>query len=188
MGREKKREFYENGVLDGVLDGAETEATPAQLLRLAIQRVYSQLSVNAGKPGASYQRAATGANMKQAPLKVMIVDDALIVRERFSQILNENHAVEIVGQAADAKQAMRILPTAQPDVMLLDLRLPDGSGLCVLRQLREAGSTCQVMMLTSDPYPHCRERCLAAGADYFFDKTEEFEQVIAELTRLSVNR
>lgn len=126
--------------------------------------------------------------MKQAPLKVMIVDDALVIRERFSQILNENQDLEIVGQAADTKQALRILPTAKPDVVLLDLRLPDGSGLRVLQQVRESGATCQVMMLTTDPYPHCRERCLAAGADYFFDKAEEFEQVIAELNRLSVNR
>ena len=130
----------------------------------------------------------SGANMRQAPLRVMIVDDAHWVRERFSQMLHENQALEIVGQAADTTQALRIFPTAQPDVMLLDLRLPDGSGLRVLQKLRESGSTCQVMMLTSDPYPFCRERCLAAGADYFFDKSEEFEQVVEELTRLSVNR
>lgn len=126
--------------------------------------------------------------MRQSLLKVMIVDDAQLIRERFSQLLSENRRFEIVGQAADTTQALRILPTAKPDVVLLDLCLPDGSGLRVLRKLREAGSTCQVMMLTSDPYPLCRERCLAAGADYFFDKTEEFEQVIEELTRLSVNR
>jgi DNA-binding NarL/FixJ family response regulator len=124
--------------------------------------------------------------MRQAALKVMIVDDAQFVRERLAQILAENRAFEVVGQAANTKQALQLFPTVNPDVMLLDLRLPDGSGLRVLRRLREAGATCQVMMLTSDPYPFCRERCLAAGADYFFDKTEDFEQVIAELTKLSL--
>jgi DNA-binding NarL/FixJ family response regulator len=126
--------------------------------------------------------------MGPAVLKVMIVDDAQFVRERLAQILSEHHAFEVVGQAASTKQALQLFPTAKPDVMLLDLRLPDGSGLRVLRRLREVGATCQVMMLTSDPYPFCRERCLAAGADYFFDKTEEFDQVIAELTKLSLKR
>lgn len=125
--------------------------------------------------------------MKQSTLKVLIVDDAPIVRERFSRILSESLPLEIVGQAQTIKQALTILPTTQPDVVLLDLRLPDGSGLHVLQQIRETSISCKVIMMTTTPYPYYRERCLAAGADYFFDKSEEFEQVI-ELLRHGLPR
>lgn len=123
--------------------------------------------------------------MKPSTLKVLFVDDAAIIRESFSRILAESLPLEIVGQATDANQVLRILPTAKPDVVLLDLRLPAGSGIRVLQKIRETGAQCKVIMLTTEPYPLYRERCLAAGADYFFDKSEEFEQII-ELLKTTV--
>ncbi len=122
--------------------------------------------------------------MCKTSLKVLIADDSALLRERLSRLLSLIEGIEIAGAAPDGATALRLVQTLKPDALILDLRMPGGSGLEVLQQIRQAGVRLKVIVLTSFPYPQYRERCLAAGADYFFDKSEELELVGETLRQL----
>lgn len=110
-------------------------------------------------------------------IKVLIVDDSLVVRERLVAILDELAGIEIVGQAENVAEAISAVKSLQPDVVILDIRMPDGSGINVLHNIKQQGAGPKVIMLTNYPFPEYRQRCLNAGANFFLDKSTEFDQI-----------
>jgi DNA-binding NarL/FixJ family response regulator len=118
-------------------------------------------------------------------LKVFIADDSAPVRQRLAAQLSELESVELVGQAGDAHAALEAIWQLRPDVVVLDIRMPGGSGLQVLEALKRDTPAPTVIMLTAFPYPQYRRKCLEAGAEYFFDKTTEFERVARVLREMS---
>ena len=122
--------------------------------------------------------------LQSANLRVLIADDSALLRERLARLLSSIEGVTIAGEAADGTTALTLVQTLWPDALILDLRMPGQSGVEVLRQIRQHGWRGVVIVLTSFSYPQYRERCLAAGADYFFDKAEEFEQASETLRQL----
>lgn len=124
--------------------------------------------------------------MCKTSLKVLIADDSELLRERLTRLLSAIEGIEVAGAAPDGATARRLVQTLQPDALILDLRMPGGSGIEVLQQIRQDGARLKVIILTSFPYPQYRERCLAAGADYFFDKSEELELVSETMRQLSL--
>lgn len=121
-------------------------------------------------------------------LKVLIVDDSDLVRERLTALILELEAIELVGQAADAQEALEAIPRLRPDVVILDIRMPGGNGIQVLEAIKRNGAGSVVIMLTAFPYPQYRKKCLEAGAEYFFDKATEFERVGEVLQQLQQGR
>ena len=115
-------------------------------------------------------------------MKVVIVDDSVEIRERVAERLQEIPGVEIAGQAATVADALNAVRQLRPDVMILDLRLPDGNGLEVLRIMQREQIPTRVIVLTSFPYPQYEQRARAAGAYAFLNKAKEFGRV-AELVR-----
>lgn len=113
------------------------------------------------------------------PIKVFIVDDSPVVRERLITQLDELTGVEIVGQAENVAEAISAIGNLQPDVVILDIRMSDGSGIDALRNIKRDGAGPIVIILTNYPFPGYRQRCLQAGADFFLDKSTEFGQIPA---------
>ena len=119
-------------------------------------------------------------------MKVLIVDDSKIVCNGLQQMLINIADVEIVGQAHNAPDAITLISETKPDVVTLDIRLPGLSGIDVLKNIRAKKLPIRVIMLTNYPYPQYRKKCLELGADYFFDKVTEIEEipkVIEELAK-----
>jgi len=114
----------------------------------------------------------------EAPaMRVFVVEDSLAVCERLQTMLAGIEGTEAVGVAATAQGAIDAIRAAQPDVVVLDLRLAEGSGLDVLRALRTEGAAIAIYMLSNfaeAPYRRLAERL---GAQGFFDKSTEFERV-----------
>jgi DNA-binding NarL/FixJ family response regulator len=110
-------------------------------------------------------------------MRVFIVDDSKVVVERLADLLNEVPGVELVGRASDVPGAIHLIPKANPDVIVLDLQMPGGSGLEVLRSIRVSHPSLWVLVCTNYPYPQYREECISAGANYFLDKSAEFEKI-----------
>lgn len=100
-------------------------------------------------------------------------------------MLAELDNVEVVGEAASIAAALRAIPTLRPDVVILDIKLPDGSGIALLEAIKRLAPATIVTMLTNYPSDQFRQRCLAAGADFFLDKSTEFEEIPAILRRLT---
>jgi DNA-binding NarL/FixJ family response regulator len=116
---------------------------------------------------------------READMKVLIADDSAIVRERLVGLLSELPEVEIVGEARTTEEAAQSIQQLRPDVVILDIQMPGGgSGIDVLRAVKERQSAPRVIMLTNHSLPQYRDKYLAAGADFFFDKSTEFEKVI----------
>lgn len=120
-------------------------------------------------------------------MKVLIVDDSALVRERLTTILSEVRGVQIVGEAKDSDGAKVGINKLKPNVVILDIRMPNGSGIEVLGKIKESQTPPVVIMLTNYPYPQYRKKCMEAGADFFFDKSTEFEKVAEVLKELVRN-
>ena len=114
-------------------------------------------------------------------MRILIADDSAVVRARLISLLADLRGIEVVGQAEDAIEARNLAEKLRPDVAILDLRMPKGSGADVLSDLKKLNPTPKVIMLTNYPHPENRKKCMDGGADYFFDKSNEFQKVVSVL-------
>ena len=110
-------------------------------------------------------------------LRVVITDDSAGVLERLVTMVSALPGITVVGQAQDGPAAVDAIRRTRPDVVILDIRMPGRNGIDVLRQLKKMQPAPKVIMLTNYAYQQYRERCDAAGADFFFDKSTEFDQI-----------
>ncbi len=117
-------------------------------------------------------------------MKVFIVDDSAVVCERLETMLSEIPEVEIIGQAGKPVEAIKSIQSLNPDVVILDIRMPGGSGIDVLEYIKKDNLDPTVIILTNYPYPQYRKKCMERGADFFFDKSTEFEKIIEVIKKL----
>jgi DNA-binding NarL/FixJ family response regulator len=122
----------------------------------------------------------------RAPLAVFIADDSDVIRERLRELLAGVADVVVVGHAADVPSAKAGIRTTRPDVAIVDIRMPGGSGIDVLREVKAALDTRPaVIMYTNYGLPQYRKACADAGADYFFDKSTESDKLAATVRQLA---
>jgi DNA-binding NarL/FixJ family response regulator len=91
--------------------------------------------------------------------------------------------VRVIGQADNAEAAVKAIFRLRPDTVILDIRLPGRSGLTVMAEVKEKLPGITVIVITNYDYPQYRRQSLDAGADYFFNKTREFESLLQVLRR-----
>jgi DNA-binding NarL/FixJ family response regulator len=130
--------------------------------------------------GARHEHANTGERVNDSKkLRVVLVEDSPIIRARLAETLSEIPNLEIVGQAESESDALSLLDGGGWDAVVLDLQLRQGTGLGVLRKLRQGGrpSNAKVIVFTNYAFPQYRDRSIAFGADFFFDKAREFHRV-----------
>jgi len=124
------------------------------------------------------------AKSNEKTLKIFIADDSQIVRDRLSSMLMDMENVEVIGQAKDVINAILGIKKLNPDVVILDIRMGWGSGIEVLQHIKEESPSPLVIIFTNYPYPQYKKKCIELGADYFFDKSTEFEKVPELLRQL----
>ena len=120
-------------------------------------------------------------------MKVLIVDDSEVVRERLKAMLSDVTELKNISQAGDVPEAIGSIQKLNPEVVILDIRMPGGSGIDVLREIKKGNQPPLVMVLTNYPYPQYHRKYIDAGADFFFDKSTEFEKVTEVLKQLIQN-
>lgn len=103
-------------------------------------------------------------------IKVFLVDDHELVRRGLTDLLSSVLDVQIVGEASTAADALRRIPTVDPDVVLLDARLPDGNGIDVCRDIRAAYPTIRCLILTSYDDDEALFAAVMAGASGYLLK------------------
>ena len=118
-------------------------------------------------------------------VRVFIVDDSAILRERLITMLSELKGIQVIGQAKSSTEAEEAIPELKPDVVILDIRMHGGNGIEVLKNIKKDKNPPLVIMLTNYPYPQYRKKCGDAGANFFFDKSTEFEKITKVLKRLT---
>jgi DNA-binding NarL/FixJ family response regulator len=112
-------------------------------------------------------------------LGVLIVDDQALVRAGFRMILEAEEDMEVVGEAADGREAVTEARRLRPDVVLMDVRMPDVDGIEATRRLLGDGADAKVVMLTTFDMDEYVYDALRAGASGFLLKDVPPEQLVA---------
>lgn len=110
-------------------------------------------------------------------LRILLIDDHTLFRTGLRELL-ERRGLEVVGATGDGQEGVALVAEVRPDIVLLDLRMPRGDGVGVLKNLKRAHSDLPVVMLTTSTEEHDLIRCLRAGAQGYLLKDMEPDRLI----------
>lgn len=113
------------------------------------------------------------------PIRVILADDHHTVRRNLRLLLDREEDVEVIAEAADITTVLRHVPTHVPHVLVLDLRLPNGSGIEAIRRLRSEVPETEIVVLTMEESPAFAHRALEAGAIGFVLKDKADDELPA---------
>jgi DNA-binding NarL/FixJ family response regulator len=125
--------------------------------------------------------------MKREKKIVLVVDDSILILERMIPMLEEVSNIQFVVHAASYNEAIELLERLMPDIVLLDINLPDKSGIELLRKIKKEYKKMKVFMITNQANDYYKDICKKLGADHFFDKSTDFN-LIPELISSEFNR
>jgi DNA-binding NarL/FixJ family response regulator len=128
-------------------------------------------------------RETNDSDDPQVLMNVFVVEDSSLLRERLIRTLTGIHGVRVTGYADTAEDATQMIHELHPDAVILDIRLRQGTGFQVLQAIKVRGQPPVVIVLTNFAYPQYRKKYMDAGADFFFDKSNEFDQVVVVLNQ-----
>jgi DNA-binding NarL/FixJ family response regulator len=110
-------------------------------------------------------------------MKLMIVDDSEVISKRLKELLQDIEDLEIAAIVEDGIQAIAQFTILNPEITILDLMIPRMNGLDVLRSIRSKNQNTVIIILTNYDQSYFRDRCTELGANYFLDKSADFEKV-----------
>jgi len=119
------------------------------------------------------------------PIRVLLVDDHVIVREGLKMVLGRDARIRIVGEAGTAQQAVSEACRANPDVVLMDIRLPDGDGVQACSDILEQCPQTRVLFLTSYADDDTVLAAILAGAHGYFIKEIGVETLVESIKRVA---
>ena len=111
-------------------------------------------------------------------MRLLIVDDSAALRARLAAIFSLIEGIEVVGQAQNAPEALASIRALRPEIVILDIQMPGGSGIDVLREVKRDYPQTIVIMLTNHAEPQYRKRCMDLKADYFLSKSTDSKLLI----------
>lgn len=111
-------------------------------------------------------------------IKILIVDDHGVVRAAISHILSHDKDFEVIGEAADGASAIELTEKLRPDVVLMDIELPDLSGLEVTQVLKQKNPHTKVLAITGHTESLISTKLEKFGADGYVSKETDAEQII----------
>ena len=114
--------------------------------------------------------------------RVLIVDDSPQVRQELRTLLTLAGEIEIVGEAADGVEAIRLTEALQPEVVLMDLEMPVLDGYEAARQIKSRWPACRVVALTVHGYEAARQKASQAGVDVFLVKGVSVETLVQAIS------
>jgi two-component system response regulator DevR len=118
-------------------------------------------------------------------VRVFLLDDHDIVRRGLTHVFDTQDDIEVVGEAGTAEEGLSRIPPTRPDVALLDVRLPDGDGVQVCREIRSRYPEVQCLMLTSFADDEALFDAIMAGASGFVLKQVKSEEIIDAVRRVA---
>ena len=112
-------------------------------------------------------------------IRVMIVDDHSIVRVGLKQVLEQSGEFEVVGEAADGEEAVRVAADVSPDVVVMDVIMPKKDGVEACREIMESAPETHVVMLTASTEVDAIVEAVAAGATGYLQKETDRERLLS---------
>jgi len=117
-------------------------------------------------------------------MKVIIAEDQMMLRSALSALLDLEDDIEVVGEAGTGAEAMRLIEDRSPDICLLDIEMPEKTGLDVAEELQARRSPCRVVILTTFSRAGYFQKAMRAGVSGFLLKDSPIEELSAALRRV----
>jgi DNA-binding NarL/FixJ family response regulator len=121
-------------------------------------------------------------------IRVFLVDDHEIVRRGVADLIDAEPDLEVVGEASTARQALGRIAATEPDVAVLDVRLPDGNGIDLCRDVRSANSSIRCLMLTAYDDDEASRTAVLAGASGYVLKDIKGQGLLASIRQVAAGR
>ena len=116
------------------------------------------------------------------PIRVFVVEDSPLIRRRIIDNVQALGSFDVVGYAEAEAEAVDAIARTHPDVVVTDIRLKEGNGIEVVRQVRASDQPQpKIYVLTNYAYPEYKRQCALVGADGFFDKSSEYDRFLSAL-------
>ena len=132
-------------------------------------------------------RETTGysLNKHMKDMKIIIADDSKLIRDRIAERVELIDNVNVVAQTTNSFETIEEINIHKPDVLILDIRMPEGSGINVLKYIQKNKTKIVTIVVTNYPIIQYKNKCFELGADYFFGKATEFDEVFKLVEKLA---
>ena len=122
-------------------------------------------------------------------MRLILVDDHPVLRDAIRGVLaSRDPPVEVVGEASTAREAVTMVESLQPDIVIMDVLLPGQSGLAATRDVRRARATCRILVYTAVVEPGFALEALTAGADGYAVKTDGADELLLAINQVARGR
>lgn len=111
-------------------------------------------------------------------IKVLLIDDHNIVRDGLKMLLQLNEKITVCGEAGSIEETMNIIPKSNPDVILLDFKLPDGDGIIGCNLIKSNYPNVKIIILTAHSQNHLVMETMKAGADGYLLKNIKYDELV----------
>lgn len=117
-------------------------------------------------------------------IRTLVVDDSEIVRSSLCALVDRQESLEVVGTAETGRDAVDKVEHLEPDLVLMDLQMPEMNGLDATREIRKRRAEVRVIVITMHDSQGVRTACQRAGADGFVSKTAGSREILDEIARV----
>ena len=125
---------------------------------------------------------------KSKDMKVIIADDSKLIRDRITERVELIDTVNVVAQTTNSFETIEEIKKHKPDVLILDIRMPEGSGINVLKYIQKNKTKIVTIVVTNYPIIQYKNKCFELGADFFFSKVTEFDEVFKLVEKLAKSK
>ena len=121
-------------------------------------------------------------------MKVLLADDSELILETLQELLSAYKQVKIVASCKNGIETLESLRTLDPDLAIVDIKMPGLNGLEVIREIRKENKAVKLIVLTFHSSDYNRQMSIEAGADYFFSKADDFGKISGVVEELILNK
>lgn len=111
-------------------------------------------------------------------MKVLIIDDSQLIGEKLIAIFTEYEEICYLGQALTISSGRTMFSEQRPDLVILDLALPDGLGFHLAEEFKVTNRSCRIIIFSNYAHTAYKQKAHTIGVDLFFDKSTEFEELM----------
>src|SRR5690554_7988078 len=126
--------------------------------------------------------------MSETPASILLIDDHPLLRHGNKQLCSREQDIEVVGEASNAADGIQMATEIEPDLILMDLNMPEMDGIEALKRLRDQNISSRIIMFTVSDQEDDVVAALRAGADGYLLKDMEPEDMIAQLHQAAVGK
>jgi DNA-binding NarL/FixJ family response regulator len=117
-------------------------------------------------------------------IRVFIADDHALIREGFKKILSHENDISILGEAGNAAETIRFIEKNKCDVLILDINLPDKSGLDIIKEIKNLKPSVNILILSMHPEDRFAIRALKAGASGYLSKETAADELVKAIRKV----